>query len=122
MASFDEVVAQWVAYAEALEDERDQLETALSEALRVNAQLVATDAAEDAAQAEALQAELTKKLEDALAFSVGGVAAPDEVPIPDSYPIPEPYPVPPLITEGKQERPGVVKDPKASVVEGKQAK
>lgn len=67
VADFQEALQAWVDYAEKLKAERDEHAEALKQALATNAELIATDAATDAEQAEALQAQLTKNLEDTLA-------------------------------------------------------
>lgn len=86
VSRFTEVVQAWVDYAKSLRDERDVLAGKLEEALATNAELIATDAEQDAAEYAALREELTAQLEDALA----SISGEPEVSEPPAEPEPEP--------------------------------
>jgi hypothetical protein len=82
MGNFDDAVQAWVDYAEELKGERDQYAEALKDALATNAKLVAIDAENDAAQAAALQEQLTGQLEGALAaLQSSSVVHPKDKPV-----------------------------------------
>jgi hypothetical protein len=89
MTRFDDAVALWADYATAQKDLIASLQAQLVEAQATAAQLVATDAVEDAAQAEALSNQLADQLAAALEALKG---APEEPPpvVPEEPPVEEP--------------------------------
>ena len=92
VSRFTELVQAWVDYAKGLRDERDSLAGQLEVALATNAELVATDAEQDAAEYAALREELTAQLEAALASVTGEPVVSEPAVEPEPEPEPEVVP------------------------------
>ncbi len=66
MTAVDEALAGWTRYAQELKNHSQGLQEQLEDALARIQQLIATDAQEDAAQAEALQQQIAEQITSAL--------------------------------------------------------